>query len=118
MWNFPEVFFQMRRPVVEAEGDPLEESEILLRLADRLGLMPEIPDSLHEAARGDRMKFGMALLQYAQKEPRAAKVMPFVLAKTLGPVLGSNNLAALWGLLQTAPLSVRETRAGPVSIQA
>ena len=30
------------------------------------------------------------------------KVMPFVLAKTLGEELGSANLAALWGLLMTA----------------
>jgi anaerobic selenocysteine-containing dehydrogenase len=107
-WNFPEVYFQLRRPVLEPEGEPLEESEILVRLADRLGLIPEIPASLYEAARGDRMMYGMALLQYGHSEPRFAAAMPFILAKTLGPVLGSNNLAALWGLLQTAPGSFRK----------
>ncbi len=107
-WN-PDVYFQMRKPVVEPVGEPLEESEILLRLADRLGLIPPIPESLCEAAKGDRMQFGMALMSYAQSEPRAMKVMPFVLAKTLGLVLGSNNLAALWGLLQTAPAGFRES---------
>ncbi|MEW6352615.1 MAG: molybdopterin-dependent oxidoreductase [Thermodesulfobacteriota bacterium] len=110
-WNHPEIYFQMRQPVVEPVGEPLEESEILLRLADRLGLMPPIPESLFEAAKGDRMQYGMALMSYAQAEPRAMKVMPFVLAKTLGPVLRSNNLAALWGLLQTAPSGFRKSAA-------
>jgi len=111
-WTFPEIFFQMRRPVVEPEGERLEESEILIGLADRMGLLPEIPQSLHEAAAsGDRMKFGHALLSYAQSEPRAMKVMPFVLGKTLGAALGSPNLAALWGMLQTAPQAFRENAA-------
>jgi anaerobic selenocysteine-containing dehydrogenase len=111
-WNYPEVFFQMRRPVLEPEGEPLEESEILIRLADRLNLLPEIPQSLHDAAAsGDRMKFGQALLSYAQTEPRAMKFMPFVLGKTLGSALGSPNLAALWGMLQVAPASFRENAA-------
>jgi anaerobic selenocysteine-containing dehydrogenase len=78
-WNFPEIYFQMRQPVVEPEGEPLAESDILTGLADRLGLIPEIPDSLYEAARGDRMQFGMALMQYAQSEPKAMNVMPWPL---------------------------------------
>ena len=110
-WTYPDIYFQMRRPVIEPEGEPLEESEIMAGLADRLGLIPEVPDSLFEAAKGDRMGFGMALMQYAQSEPAAAKVLPFVLGKTLGPVLGSYNLAALWGLLQTAPKAFRASAA-------
>jgi anaerobic selenocysteine-containing dehydrogenase len=110
-WNFPEVFFQMRSPVVEPEGEQLEESEILIRLADRLGLLPEIPQSLYDAASKDRMLFGGELLAFAQSEPRAMKFMPFVLGKTLGPALGSVNLAALWGMLQVAPKAFREKAA-------
>jgi len=110
-WTFPEIFFQMRRPVVEPQGEPLEVSQIYTRLANRLGLIPEIPDSLYAAAKGDRLKFGMALMNFAQSEPRAMKVMPFVLAKTLGKELGSANLAALWGLLMTAPKQFQENAA-------
>lgn len=110
-WNYPEIFFQMRHPVVESEGDCLEESEILTLLADRLGLLPEIPQKLHDAAAGDRMNFGMQLMAFAQSEPRAMKFMPFILGKTLGKALGSVNLAALWGLLQVAPKSFREDAA-------
>jgi anaerobic selenocysteine-containing dehydrogenase len=56
----------------------------------------------------------MELMQYAQSEPRAMKMIPFVLAKTLGPALGSSHMAALWALLQAAPASFREhaARAG------
>lgn len=110
-WNYPEIFFQLRGPVVEAEGECLEEGEILTGLADRLGLLPEIPADLLVAAQGDRMNFGMNLMVYAQKEPRAMKFMPFILAKTLGKTLGSVNLAALWGLLQITPKSFRENAA-------
>ncbi len=110
-WTFPEIFFQMRRPVLEAEGDVREESEIFTELADRMGLLPDIPESLYDAAKGDRLQFGAALMTYAQTEPKAKAMLPFVLAKTLGPAVGSHSLAALWGLLQTAPKSFRENAA-------
>ncbi len=112
--TFPGIFFQMRRPIVAAEGEPLEIAEIHLRLADRLGLIPPIPDSLHEAAKADRMTFGMALLDFVQKEPAAVKSLPFILGKTLGRAMGSVNLAALWGMLQTLPKTFRKhaARAG------
>lgn len=110
-WTFPGVFFQLRRPVVEPVGEPLEESEIHVRLAQRLGMLPEIPQSLIDAGQGDRMQYGAALMQYAASEPKAKAVLPFIVAKTLGPALGSNNVAALWGLLQTAPKDFRENAA-------
>ncbi len=113
-WNFPEIFFQMRRPVVQPEGECLEEGEILIRLADRLDLLPEIPQTLYEAAFGERMNFGMQLMAFAQSEPRALKFMPFILGKTLGKALDSVHLSALWGMLQVTPKSFRENavRAG------
>ncbi len=112
--NWPEIYFQMRRPLIEPEGEPKEAGEIMLNLADRLGLVPEIPDDLYQAAKGDRLRFGMALMQYGQAHPEAASVMPLVLGKTLGAALGSVHLSTLWGMLMTAPKSFREyaARAG------
>ncbi|MEW5725386.1 MAG: molybdopterin-dependent oxidoreductase, partial [Thermodesulfobacteriota bacterium] len=102
-WTFPEVYFQMRRPVVEPGGERREASEIFTLLADKLGLCPEIPESLVRAAQGDRLSFGLALMEYASTQPKALPNMPFILARTLGRALGSANLAALWGMLMTAP---------------
>ena len=39
----------MRQPVVEPEGEQLEVSQIYTRLADKLGILPDIPDALREA---------------------------------------------------------------------
>jgi anaerobic selenocysteine-containing dehydrogenase len=110
-WTYPEVFFQMRRPIVKPVGEQLEVSEIMVRLADRLGLIPEIPNSLYVAAKQERPKFGMELMAHARSETKALKNLPFVVAKTLGRTMGSVNLAALWGILQTAPEAFYENAA-------
>ncbi len=113
-WNWPEIYFQLRRPVVAPPGQCLEAGEIYTRLADRLGLIPPIPDDLRKAAEGDRLGFGLELMKWAATEPAALSRMPFVLAKTLGSVWDSANLALLWGMLMTAPKAFREhaARAG------
>jgi hypothetical protein len=64
-------------------------------MADKLGLVPDMPESLHKAAGGDRLTFGAQLMEWAATEPGALKAMPFVLARTLGREWGSANLAAL-----------------------
>jgi anaerobic selenocysteine-containing dehydrogenase len=104
----------MRRPIVEPEGDRLEDGEILVRLAERLGVIPEIPESLQLAAKGERSQFFAELMKYAMSTPDALEKMPFVLGKTLAPVLGSTHLAALWGMLQVMPESSQQNavRAG------
>ncbi len=110
-WNFPEIYFQMRSPAIAASGEQLEESEIDTRLAEKLGLLPDIPQELYVAAQTSRGEFAMALLNFIQAKPNAAKVLPFIVGKTLGPALGSMNKAALWGLLQTAPADFRANAA-------
>ena len=114
LWEggFPEIFMQFRRPVVEPEGEQLEAGEIFARLADRLGLIPEIPQSLYEAAaNGDRMKFGVALIEFIKSNPKAGKGMHYILAKTLGKQLGSSQLAWFWGMLQNLPIAGHELAA-------
>jgi anaerobic selenocysteine-containing dehydrogenase len=109
--TYPGIFFQMRRPIVEPEGEPLELGEIHLRIADRLGLIPPIPESLCKAAQEGHAAYAKALMEYAMTEPKALKSMPFILGKTLGKVMGSVHLAALWGMLQVAPKSFHEDAA-------
>ena len=110
-WNYPEIFFQMRRPLIEPEGEQLEGGQIYTRLADRMGLIPEIPQELYDAAKKGRLEFAAAMLDYFQAEPKAMKVVPFILAKTLGQEMGSANLAVLWGLLNTLPRHSQENAA-------
>ncbi|MEE9566481.1 MAG: molybdopterin-dependent oxidoreductase, partial [Desulfobacteria bacterium] len=55
--TFPETYFQLRHPCCGSRGDPLEEGEIYTRLAEALGLLPEIPQSLFQAAQGDRKDY-------------------------------------------------------------
>jgi anaerobic selenocysteine-containing dehydrogenase len=101
----------MRRPIVEPEGEPLELGEIHLRLADKLGLIPPIPDTLYQAAEGSHPAFAKTLMEYVLAEPKALNSMPFILGKTLGKAMGSVHLAALWGMLQVAPRSFQENAA-------
>jgi len=107
--GFPKIFLQFRQPVLKPEGEQIEAGEIFLRLADRLGFIPEMPNTLYEAAdSGDRLKFGAALIEYLKSNPKAGRSMPFILAKTLGKKLGSTHRAWQWGLLQNLPPSVHE----------
>jgi anaerobic selenocysteine-containing dehydrogenase len=102
--GYPKIFLQFRPGVVEPEGEQLEAGEIYLHLADRLGLIPEIPESLHQAAEtGDRTVFGAALMSLVQSNPQVGGVMPQVLGQTLGKQLGSVHLATIWGMLQFMP---------------
>ncbi len=107
--TWPEIYFQMRRPIIEPEGEPLELGEIHMRIADKMGFIPEIPESLYAAAKENRLKFGMELMNYGKENPSALKVMPFIVAKTLGREMGSGNLANLWAMLMTAPGSFKKS---------
>ncbi len=112
--TFPEVFFQIRQPCCESQGECLEEGEIFTRLADALNILPEIPDTLFHRAREDRGLFAMDLLQFMGSDKTAARFLPFIVAKTLGRELGSAHLSALWGLLMMYPQHAGEdiARAG------
>ena len=109
--TFPGVYFQMRRPVLKPSAHCRETSYLYTRLAEKLGVIPEIPSELYEAASGDRLIFGAKLMEWAGKEPRALSAMPFVLAKTLGEEWGSYHLAMLWGMMMTAPKAFRKNAA-------
>jgi anaerobic selenocysteine-containing dehydrogenase len=110
--GFPDVFMQVRQPVVKPEGEQLEAAEIFTRLADVLGIVPEIPENLHEAAEsGDRLHFGAELMAFVGENPGAGRAPQYILAKTLGPSMGSVNLAWQWSRLATLPPWAQEKAA-------
>ena len=110
-FNYPDIFFHLRRPLVEPAAETRENSWIMSALAEEMDLLPEIPDSLYQAAKEDRSLFRQELGRYVERTPEAMLKLPFVLAKTLGPVLGSCNLALLWGLIWSAPARLKEAMA-------
>jgi anaerobic selenocysteine-containing dehydrogenase len=108
-WTWPDIYFQMRRPIVDIDGEQREIGEMIADIADKMGFIPKIPDSLYSAAKENRIKFGMELLNWGKENPAIIKAMPFILTKTLGKELGSGNLANLWGLLMNAPKSFKKS---------
>jgi anaerobic selenocysteine-containing dehydrogenase len=113
-FNYPDIFFHLRRPLVKPAAETCENSWIMAALAEEMDLLPAIPDSLYQAAKEDRGLFRQELGRYVEYTPEAMLKLPFVLAKTLGPVLDSCNLALLWGLIWSAPARLKEamTRVG------
>jgi len=112
-WNYPDYYFDMRRPVMQPDGEQVEEADIYIELAERLGMIPDYPSKLRELAK-DRPRFAVALMEYMSAHSEAEPWLPYILAKTLGEELGSKNLALLWGLLARFPMMHPEevTRAG------
>ena len=107
-FNYPDIFFHLRRPLVEPAAMTRENSWIISSLAEEMDLLPEIPDSLYQAVKKGRGHFGRELNRYIENNSEAMLKLPFVLAKALGPLLGSCNLAFLWGLIWTAPMPIKE----------
>jgi len=91
--GFSKVYSRMRPPVVEAEGEQKEGGEIFTLLADAMGLIPELPESLYQAARsGNIRKYRDVLMDYVQDNPESGRVLQFIAAKTLGSVIDSTHL--------------------------
>ncbi len=96
--KFPEVYVQLRPPVVPVRGEGLPEPEIYTRLAEAMGLVPEVPERLFALAEDALTPDGAAaylgaLMQDSGADP--TKVM-FWGYRTLGPQLPAPSLAAIW----------------------
>jgi anaerobic selenocysteine-containing dehydrogenase len=102
--EFPEIYVQIRPPVVTGPAAALPEPEIYARLAEAMGLFGDVPAELHELAKGALEPEGaMAFLGRAQElaatagDPRVAKErLIFWTYRALGPHLPAPSLAAIW----------------------
>ncbi len=113
-WTYPEIYFQMRTPVVKPKGEQLECGEIFTRIGEGLGQIPDLPDYLIQAAKKDLFQYTMAFFTYMQKNPKSGKAVPFILAKTLGAAHNSAHFGALFGIMLAMPPKSRKNcaRAG------
>lgn len=107
-YSFPELYFQLRQPAVEPISPECKEgSEIFVELFKACGLMPELPQSLYDAGKDGITAYGMEMMMWMQENMEQAKLLPVIMAETLGPVLGSCNKAIIVGLLVGAGKAVK-----------
>jgi len=98
--GYPEIYVQLRPPVIPGPDDALPEAEIYARLAEATGLVPDPPAELFELAKNalepdGAMTYLMKLQELAAGD--GAKVL-FWGYRTLGPELPSPALTAIWAL--------------------
>lgn len=102
-YMFPELYFQMRQPVIAPCSEECKEgSQIMLELMDKMGAIPEIPQSVYDAARDGITAYCMELMMWMQENMEHIKMLPAIVAKTLGPALGSYNQSLIVALLMGA----------------
>lgn len=98
--GYPEIYAQLRPPVIPGPDDALPEPEIYARLAEATGVVPVPPAELVGLAAGalepaGAMPYLVKLQELAAGD--AAKVL-FWGYRTLGPELPSPALTAIWAL--------------------
>jgi len=113
--GFSKVYARMRPPIVEAEGEQKEGGEIFTLLADAMGLIPELPEPLYQAAgSGNIREYRDVLVDYLMANPESGRFLQFLVAKTLGKAIGSAHLATIFPMfIQRSQASQEEAaRAG------
>ncbi len=96
--GYPEVYVQLRPPVLPGPEEALPEPEIYARLVEGMGLVGEPPEKLHQLARNALEPAGAAAYFAALQEASGgneAKVI-FWGYRTLGEHLPSPALVAVW----------------------
>jgi anaerobic selenocysteine-containing dehydrogenase len=98
--GYPEVYVQLRPPVIPGPPEALPEPEIYARLTEAMGLLAEPPAELAELAAGALEPEGamayLGALQSAAQGNEAAVI--FWGYRTLGPQLPSPALVAVWAM--------------------
>jgi anaerobic selenocysteine-containing dehydrogenase len=99
-FEFPDNYFQLRKPLFAAQGDSLPEAEIHARLIEAAGAMPEaLCDELRALlADQGRNAYRDRFMQAMAEDPMVSKLAPVILYRTLGPSLpeGAAAGAILW----------------------
>jgi anaerobic selenocysteine-containing dehydrogenase len=94
----PEIFMQVRPPVVPPPTDVLPEPEIYVRLAEAMGLFGDPPAELFDLAKEAHTPDGaMAFLATAQTHATLGDNQALFWAyRTLGPLLPAPSLSGIW----------------------
>ena len=99
-FEFPDNYFQLRKPLFEAPPDALPEAEIHARLVEAMGAMPEqlCTELTAALAEGGREAYRARFMQAMAEDPSITDLAPVILYRTLGPSLpeGAAAAAVLW----------------------
>ncbi len=102
-FEYPDNFFHLRHPIIEAPEGMLTEPEIHARLVEEIGFFEEGElDDLKAAAEKDLNTYAMTLFMAMKANPKIKQAITYVLYRTLGPVLpnGAASAASVFGLCQ------------------
>jgi len=117
-FEFPDNYFQLRKPLFPAPEHALPEAEIHARLVEAMGAMPDaLCAELRAAlAEGGRTAYRERFMRALAEEPGLADLAPVILYRTLGPTLpeGAAAAALLWPVALGFAMREREAlrRAG------
>jgi len=122
-WNYPEIFFQMRHPIVKPTPETRESGSILASIGKAAGIMPNLPEYLYNAGEKDRLEFTAALLTWMKSNRKFLRQLPLVINEIRKDKTDSVNLEILLGLFIASPATFRKnvSRAGipvPTMIEA
>lgn len=110
-YNYPEIVGMLRRPVLAKQvGERREPAWIWNGILKGMGKMPDIPDSLYEAAEqavktGSRIPYFQALMAFAAQQKVHPKMIVSVVGETLGKYMDSPVEALLWAATMTSPMT-------------
>lgn len=98
--GYPEIYVQLRPPVVPVRGEGLPEPEIYTRLTEKMRLITEPPARLFELAKhADSPEGAAAYFGALMEESRGNRsAVMFWGYRTLGPELPAPSIAAVWAL--------------------
>jgi len=107
--SYPNVVCALKHPFLEQVGERKENTRIWFDVAKAMGYVPELPQSLYDAAdkavaERDRVGYFFKLIGHVLTHPKQAKALPLIICETLGKSYGSINRAMLWAALMTSKL--------------
>lgn len=107
--NFPHTVCQLKRPIVQPEGERKESTEIWLDIADAMGIMPKLPKKLYNKAEqavkeNDRIPYTLELLKLLAFNKKYMDMAPMIVGKTLGKAMGSVAKSMMFAGLITSPI--------------
>ncbi len=110
-WNYPEIFFQMRHPVVSPTPETRESGSILASIGKAAGVIPELPEYLYEAGEKNRLEYTVALTTWMKANRKHLRQLPLVINETRKDHTESVNLDMLWGVFLASPSTFRKCAA-------